>query len=92
MFEYQVKKLKAEEEIIVEISAKFAYFLEQNSITPYNDAFTGHLEYLIREKTKLGETIKVEELKQMMAQYEAQKIIIKRSVKNIGRLFNFSMT
>ena len=63
--------MKVEEKIIVEISAKFAYFLERNSITPYNDAVKGHLEYLIDEKEKNWEIDTVKELTKMMADYEA---------------------
>ena len=77
--------MKAEKDIIVEISAKFACFLDKNSITPYNDAVKGHLDYLIREKEKLEEHEKVEELKQMLANYETQKEILKKSIKELDK-------
>ena len=66
--------------------------MEKNSITPYNDAVKGHLEYLIDEKEKNGEIGMVKELTKMMADYEAQKKILKKSIEDIGILNYYFIT
>ena len=74
--------MNEEKNLIVEISAKFACFLDKNSITTFNDAVKGHLDYLINENEKLGETKKVEDLKQTLKDYEEKKNIIEKSIKD----------
>ena len=84
--------MKAEEKIIVEISAKFAYFLEKNSIILYNDVAKDRLGYLIDKKKENGEIGMVKELKKIMADYEAQKKILKKSIEDIGILNYYFIT
>lgn len=43
----RVKEFENERDTILKTTAKFAYFLQENAITPYNDAYHGYLLYLI---------------------------------------------
>ncbi len=46
----RIKQYEKEKEIINEASAKFACFLKQNAIAPYNDALAAYLDHLIHEE------------------------------------------
>lgn len=64
----------------MEISAKFVYFLKKTSITLYNDEAENRLRYLIDEKEKNREIGMVKELTKTMADYKAQKKILRPSM------------
>ncbi|KAJ8130220.1 hypothetical protein O1611_g3412 [Lasiodiplodia mahajangana] len=52
-----IEEYKAEHEMIQDTAARFALFLKQHSITPYNDAKLAYLEMRIREeeaKVRIG--------------------------------------
>lgn len=40
-------QLEYERDCIINYTAQFAYFLQHNAITPYNDAYEGYIQYLI---------------------------------------------
>lgn len=66
---------------------KFAAFLRENCITPYNDAFKEYLKYLIKletdraNKTEVDNNI-IQNLKDTMRDYEEQVKIMDESLKN----------
>ena len=51
----QIRKLKNEQEIIIKVCAKLAFFLKHNAISAYNDALGSYLEHLmLEEENKIG--------------------------------------
>lgn len=73
-------KLEKEQEIITKASAKFACFLKQNAISPYNDGIADYLDMLIREeKNKInagGNNKTLLGLEQMKRDYAEQVKIL----------------
>jgi hypothetical protein len=46
----KIEKLRNEENVIIEISAKFAFFIKTNAIVPFNDAIEDYLNLCIQEE------------------------------------------
>jgi GTPase SAR1 family protein len=74
-------ELNSEKEIIINITAKFANFLKNNAIVPFNDSFKDYLEHLIENEktlTQKGSKNKenIENLEKMVAAYDEQKRIL----------------
>ncbi|RZC40591.1 hypothetical protein BDFB_005023, partial [Asbolus verrucosus] len=70
------KELEAEHKVIVEIIAKFAHFLQQNAITPFNDSYKEYIEHVITRERSLGNVAdlkKIEKLKQLLKRHEQIK-------------------
>lgn len=72
--------MNEEKKVIITTSVTFACFLQNNSITPFNDAVKAHLELLISEKETSGETNIVDELKKTLIEYEEKKKILQRNM------------
>ncbi len=80
----RVDKLKREQEKITLASAKFACFLKQNAITPYNDALASYLEHLISEEEQKvnigGKNETLEGLKKMKKEYDEQVKVLESAM------------
>lgn len=84
-----IRCLKAEEAKITEYCAKFAHFLRNNALTPFNDAFEEYLLHVIsNEKSgvKLGieNQQTVESLEEMLNKYRIEKDILEKAMKQKG--------
>lgn len=70
---------------IQEASAKFACFLKNNAITPYNDAMLEYMDHLIKEeksKTSVGGSDKVlKSLEKTRAAYEKQIFVLDEAMR-----------
>ncbi|XP_054165540.1 uncharacterized protein LOC128963094 [Oppia nitens] len=76
-----------ESKVINECMAEFAAFLKHNALTPFNDAFEDYVKHLIKveeynvslvpEESKQS----VEQLEQMLKQYQHEKCVILDSMK-----------
>jgi GTPase SAR1 family protein len=81
----RVKKFKQEQEFITKASAKFACFLKQNAIAPYNDALAAYLSHLIiaeEKKVNPGDTSKtLEGLQEMKRAYDEQVKILDNAME-----------
>ncbi|KAF2898089.1 hypothetical protein ILUMI_08089 [Ignelater luminosus] len=76
------KEYKTEEETIIKTIAKFAHFLQNNAITPYNDAYKQYMEYLIDKEKSLGDECNKDMLKrfeQMLLNYHEEKAILDKA-------------
>ncbi|CAG8615968.1 4350_t:CDS:1 [Ambispora gerdemannii] len=88
IYEARSKQLEKEKETIEEINLKFAQFLRQNAITPFNDAYADYLDLFIREEgRKRGEDPKnynnkiLERLKKTKETYLRKIEIIKQAIE-----------
>lgn len=84
----RIQKLKAEERTTTEVSARFACFLKNNAIAPYNDALGDYLDHLIDdEKGKIGaggEKDTFQRLQNTKAMYEKEVKVLEESFKKPG--------
>ena len=55
----ELEKLRREKEAIDGANSTFAVFLKHRSITPYNDAYEGYLNYLTTQATNGADFAKV---------------------------------
>ncbi|XP_066911397.1 uncharacterized protein [Clytia hemisphaerica] len=81
-FERENKTDEEELNTILNISAQFACFLKRFAISTFNDGVYSYLELLIDEQKKLENNEKMNELIRMRDQYEIQKNIIEKAIKN----------
>ncbi|CAF4944788.1 unnamed protein product, partial [Rotaria sp. Silwood1] len=82
-----IKELKVEQDLITQISAKFANFTRQNAIAVFNDDLEDYLEHLIREekeKRSKGSqnTSVIEGLESMKNSYKEQQRIFDQAIQN----------
>lgn len=86
----RVKEFKKEQKYITEASAKFACFLKQNAITPYNDALIDYLEHLIeveqRKVTLGGKNETLIGLQRMKDEYSQEVKILEDQMKKGERI------
>lgn len=86
----KIKKFEIEHKQIQKASAKFAYFLKRNAITPYNDALEQYLVHLIGEEedkqAQGGNPQALRCLKMSMASYLEEKSILETQMSK-GREF-----
>nr|XP_023028421.1 uncharacterized protein LOC111516499 [Leptinotarsa decemlineata] len=52
--ETKKEELDSEHHIIINTSARFAHFLQNNAITPFSDSYKEYIEYLINQEKSLG--------------------------------------
>lgn len=81
-----VTELKAEQNIIIEISAKFANFTRQNAIAVFNDDLEDYLEHLIKEekekRSKGSQNASIiDGLEKMKQSYKEQQKIFEEAMK-----------
>lgn len=74
-----------EKETITKASAKFAYFLKNNAITPYNDSLKGYMEHLIENQKNASnnEAIireNINRLQKIIDEYEKEKKILEDAI------------
>jgi len=81
----RVEELKKEQQLITQASAKFACFLKQNAIAPYNDALAAYLDHLIHEEEQKvgigGGNQALKGLQQMKREYDEQIKILDDAMK-----------
>ncbi len=81
----KVEKLKEEQNFITKASAKFACFLKQNAIAPYNDALSAYLNHLIHEEEQKvgagGGNQTLRGLQKMKREYDEQVNILEDAMK-----------
>jgi len=79
----RIKQLENERKRIIETSAKFACFLKNVAIAPYNDAIAEYIEHLIAIEQMTvsagGNRSKLESLRSMRAEYDEEVAIIDRA-------------
>jgi predicted GTPase len=90
----RIKEYRQEQEIITKASAKFACFLKQNAIAPYNDALADYLDHLIDNCQQIvdvgeeigGETRKenLSGLQKMKREYAEQVKILENAMSQGG--------
>ena len=73
-----IEKLKKEERIMIDASARFSAYLEAHAIAPCNDAFIDYVQLFIREEEQKSSrsgapNLVLEDLKELCKQYEKQK-------------------
>jgi GTPase SAR1 family protein len=79
------KSYTEEKDTITKASAKFAVFLKNNAIAPYNDTFKDYLEHLIEnQKTKSKDESIIKEningLQKIIDEYEKEKKILEDAI------------
>ncbi|XP_050510540.1 uncharacterized protein LOC126887194 isoform X1 [Diabrotica virgifera virgifera] len=70
--EVKHSELHNEHQVVVEACAKFAHFLQNNAITPFNDSYKEYIEYLVNRERSLGRDCNretVSHLEQLLRQY-----------------------
>ncbi|CAH1154069.1 unnamed protein product [Phaedon cochleariae] len=70
------EELISEHQIIVTTCARFAHFLKNNAITPFNDSYKEYIEYLIKREQSMGERCvneTVEHLRRLLREYDEMK-------------------
>ncbi|KAF5288459.1 hypothetical protein FQR65_LT02111 [Abscondita terminalis] len=75
--------LNNERQTIIKTTAKFACFLKNNAIAPYNDAYEAYIKYLIDREKSLGEVSDSEMIKQLerlLREYGEEKTIIMNAI------------
>ncbi|TAE56096.1 MAG: hypothetical protein EAZ87_19030 [Nostocales cyanobacterium] len=81
----RIEKYKEEQKFVTSASAKFACFLKQNAITPYNDALSAYLDHLIhQEEQKVGAGGKNQTLRglqKMKREYDEEIKILEDAMK-----------
>uniref|UniRef100_A0A914QB10 G domain-containing protein n=1 Tax=Panagrolaimus davidi TaxID=227884 RepID=A0A914QB10_9BILA len=86
--ENSIKELKAEQKKIMESSLRFGKFLDDNAILPYNDAFEEYVGKTISEEKNCvaagGDRSKLDNMQKFLAEYRAQKMILKKAKKEPG--------
>nr|XP_022906980.1 uncharacterized protein LOC111418618 [Onthophagus taurus] len=85
---YQGERIEFEKEkdIIQKAVAKFAHFLSNNVIIPYNDAYKEYLYYLIEKERNLGNLARpqvIANYESLIAIYESEKEILMEELKNV---------
>ncbi|XP_072391545.1 uncharacterized protein [Diabrotica undecimpunctata] len=63
--EVKHSELHSEHQVVVEACAKFAHFLQNNAITPFNDSYKEYIEYLINRERSLGRDCNKETVKHL---------------------------
>ncbi|KAK9731258.1 hypothetical protein QE152_g13862 [Popillia japonica] len=72
--------------IIQESMAKFAHFLKNNAITPYNDTYKKYIEYLIDRERKLdngGDKKRIESYQKLISTYESYKNTLETQLSKV---------
>ncbi|CAF3572212.1 unnamed protein product, partial [Rotaria socialis] len=82
-----IEDLKCEQDVITEISAKFAHFTRKNAIAVFNDDLENYLEHLIKEeegKHSAGSQNSsiIDGLKTMKNRYKEQQTIFNQAIRN----------
>jgi hypothetical protein len=91
-----ITNLRQEEASILDTCNKLSQFLQQNSITPYNDDIFDYIRYFIREeemKRSAGanNVAVIEGLRNMVEEYERGQKLFQESVKRTkGAAFNLT--
>nr|XP_022904737.1 uncharacterized protein LOC111416866 isoform X1 [Onthophagus taurus]XP_022904738.1 uncharacterized protein LOC111416866 isoform X2 [Onthophagus taurus] len=85
---YQVEKeeFEAEKDIIQKAVAKFAHFLSNSVIIPYNDAYKEYLHYLIEKEKKLGDLSKrdvIQNYEELITRYEMEKEVLMEELRKV---------
>ena len=80
--EDKVEQNRKEQAIITETSAQFGCYLKKNAITPFNDHILSHLEMEIKleREAECSNQRKMEQLKAVLAKYEAKKKLIDKAM------------
>uniref|UniRef100_A0A6P7GGG3 Uncharacterized protein LOC114342245 n=1 Tax=Diabrotica virgifera virgifera TaxID=50390 RepID=A0A6P7GGG3_DIAVI len=69
-------ELNYEHQAVTEACAKFAHFLQNNAITPFNDSYKGYIKFLIDRERSMGRCCNKEtviHLEQLILQHEEMK-------------------
>lgn len=72
LMETKKNELDEEQQVILRTCAKFAHFLQNNAITPFNDAYKDYIEYLVNRERSMGplcDADTVVHLQHLMLQY-----------------------
>lgn len=81
----RIEQFKKEQNFITQASAKFACFLKQNAIAPYNDALAAYLDHLIHEEQQKvcagGGNQTLNGLQKMKREYDEQVKILEDAMK-----------
>ncbi|KAI4462504.1 50s ribosome-binding gtpase [Holotrichia oblita] len=75
-----------EMETIQESMAKFAHFLKNNAITPYNDTYQKYIEYLIDRESKLdngGDKKRIDGYQKLIRTYESYKTTLETQLAKV---------
>nr|XP_022904736.1 uncharacterized protein LOC111416864 [Onthophagus taurus] len=79
-------EFEKEKDIIQKAVAKFAHFLSNSVILPFNDAYKEYLRYLIEKEKKLGDLAKpkvIQNYEQLIMRYESEKQLLMEELKKI---------
>ncbi|CAG2173909.1 unnamed protein product [Oppiella nova] len=89
--ELKIQELSNENDIITTCMAKFACFLKNNALTPFNDAFEGYVKLLI-EQEKQGDkgSVAIINLERVLTQYTKEKQVILDAMNKAGSNSNQS--
>ncbi|CAG2170222.1 unnamed protein product [Oppiella nova] len=85
--EIKIEELSKETHIITKAMAKFACFLKNNALTPFNDAFEDYVKVIIKNEEQAGNfdgsssRVTIDKLTQMLEQYEYEKKVILDAMK-----------
>ncbi|CAG2165373.1 unnamed protein product [Oppiella nova] len=84
----QIKKIKLkideltiENNLITKCMAKFACFLKNNALTPFNDAFEDYVNVIIENEKQGGSKVTIDKLEQMLKRYKYEKDVIVDAMK-----------
>lgn len=83
-----MKSYDEEHAIITKTLAKFAHFLKNNSILPFNDSYKTYIEYLIDNEERLGihgDKDLIKNYRDTLKQYDAEKLILDRAMEMPGQ-------
>ncbi|CAH1154068.1 unnamed protein product [Phaedon cochleariae] len=88
------EELDNEHQVIVTTCARFAHFLQNNAITPFNDSYKEYIEYLINREQSMGKLCDketVDHLRKLLREYDEMKKSFDEALqlnKRLGRTDN----
>lgn len=75
-----IQELEEEKKKISIASARFAVFLKENAITPFNDSIDQYLEYMIEQRRNMNEMVVVRGLEKLRKEYQEEKKLYKKGL------------
>ncbi|CAG2172005.1 unnamed protein product [Oppiella nova] len=77
----KIDELTKENNVITKCMAKFACFLKDNALTPFNDAFEDYVNVIIENEKQGGSKVTIDKLEQMLKRYKYEKNVILDAMK-----------